>query len=793
MTLRGLAAASILLAGLQAEPTFAQQTSLTIRGGEHPSYSRLVFPTVNSLAWELRNLGREARLVIPGTDTNFVTERVFDRVPRTRLLGLEATQSGTTTVISLRLGCECEVVAELDGANLILDIKDQTPEVENSDLPTNDEMVRPAPRPGTKDHKTTSNELPKEVPTDLAERLISQLNKAAEQGIIELSDDAAEMAQAQESAETQPLEDQNTPQVEDELLEPPIGLQAREQNLDGLEGFAEQVEESLAEAFSDSALSDAVRITIPEELVVPNDPQRPVKNRSETPEQDQTNLADHCVPDEVLDIAYWADERKYSEQVSALQSQVFGEFDTPDPEAVLSLARFFIFFGLGTEAKSLLSDIELDKFQSELLYEIAHTVEGNPHIVGGKLDKAAGCPGAVSLWRTAALDKTEDQPVSNSDEIIDIFAEYPIQVRRIIGPRLVQSFLIRGQVNAANQIFSIVERAAGYHGAQHELMRADLTRRNGDTKSAEELYWRLVYQNGEVSAKAATRLVASILDRRAQVPGNVIEVLETMAFELRGSEQGTELLLNAIKAKANSKNIRDALETTFAELNKTPDDSQTYFQALNKILEGLNTENVGALEFATLVFENLELLQSDEITDANKLNIAKGAVDIGLPNTALGLLGAIQNPENEGGADIMAQASLKVGQLQSLVTLENRSGSQEVAVAQARAFSRMGQHRQAIAALGNSLPEESETLNWRAGNWNEVASSDDVTRSLLSQYMLNRAEGSEILDGVDLENPEAAILARVRNEADITLEYVSAIQMQSKSVRSFLNDLISEM
>ena len=777
----------------------AQATSVAIRAGEHPTYSRLVIPTANDLAWELRTSGREAMLIIPDAETTFTTDRVFDRIPRTRLLDVDAEVVANETQLKMRLGCDCSVTANIDGRSIILDINDpdaKSGESDAKEAASNNEETPQRPQPRPEQTATAeaeqADEQAEQRSFDLAQQLISQLSMAAEQGIIELNDDVDEPT---EVAEQNEVTGETMALAPEEIVEPEPLLEPVEEPLDGLDAVAERIEQELAALEGLAELDPSVRITMPEEFVVPDRTDGMVSKPKELEKEPEVEVMDTCVDGELLDVAYWADERPYSVQVVKLQSLVFGEFDEPDPDAVLRLARFYLYFGLGTEAKSILSDLDVDEFQTELLIELAEIVEGKPHVPGGILDQAAGCSGPVALWRTAAIDEGESQPVSDYSEVIDIFSEYPIYVRRIIGPRLIQSFLTRRQHTAASLVFAIVERAAGYHGDPHELRRADLKHLDGDHEEAENIYWRLVHRNSLVSAEAAKSLVDSMQGRGAQVPNNVISVLEALAFELRGSTQGTELLLAAIVAKAGSKRVPDAVKIALIESQANPDQADAYFGAINSILDDVTVTDMGAYDYADFIYENMDLVTGDKLTDQNKVDIANEFLAIGLPNTTIDILQTLTDPDHPGALQLAAAASLKLRDLNQVIKLWQENPSQTgLTQLAARSHSALGQHQQALAISNEDTDAtQSPRLAWRAGAWNAAVEADELPLQMLSQFMIQRSSPAPHANDADLTTQEDAIAVSIPAEEKVTLKYAEDVRQQSSVIREFLGSVISDM
>jgi|GEM_PF-3316541 len=790
MTTFKLIVSALICLHMGTSASWAQQSTASIRAGEHPTYSRLVIPLATDLAWELRTFGRDATLMLPTDAISYLTDSVFDRIPRSRLSSLETETVAGDTFLRLQLLCDCDVSAKTEGRSLILDISDKDkdqPQPEQTQ--TTDTLARPTPRPESAEASAAQNQTTP-PPSDLAERLLSQLNKAAEQGLIELNDPEPN------APATQDPTNETMNQALIEGTQPPeSGLQPVEETLDGLEGVAERIEQGLIKTLGADDFASSVRIQIPEEFKIPETQDSRLANSAKrNADVDQQNQ-DHCIDDELLDVAYWADQRPYSEQVAVLQARVFGEFDEPDSDAILQLARFYIFFGLGTETTSLLKDLKLDQDQSDLLLELANTVEGKAHLSGGILDKAAGCPGAVALWRTAALDTSEEQPLSEPQNVIDLFSELPIHVRRIIGPRLIQSFITRGQNTAANQIFAIVDRAAGYHGDTHELRRADLLHLDGEFSAAETIYWKLVYENSDTSAQAAIRLVQSLLIRKAPLPPNVITALEALAFEFRGDPVGKDLLLTTIQAKAGSNNTEDAINISLQEIEANPTASLVYYDAIDTILSTASTAEMGASEYIELIFKNMETIYGQQLKDDTKFVIASELIDAGLPNSALDLVATMPDAETQAAILIAAKASLKLRNFDATLALHQANPDDPILAGfAARAQSSLGLHQDAIAtAMGLNSDVQNPSLLWRGGNWDLASQSSTGPKKVLATFMANRQSSPTPNLELALTETEDAVTQTVPAQPDITLGYATDVQTQSATVRQFLENAISEM
>ncbi len=104
-----------------------------------------------------------------------------------------------------------------------------------------------------------------------------------------------------------------------------------------------------------------------------------------------------CLPDEKFDVAAWSNGRPLPEQLPVLRSQLIGEFDRADPEALARLARLYIRFGFGAEAEALLAGFDggPEPEDRPLLVDMARIVDGRPATLrrpagaGGRLPRAA--------------------------------------------------------------------------------------------------------------------------------------------------------------------------------------------------------------------------------------------------------------------------------------------------------------------------------------------------------------------------------------------------------------------
>lgn len=110
VTLFVLALSCVIAAPLRAAP---------VRALEHPEFSRLLLPVPPAVEWNLLRDRRSARLVMRGPVPRLELAGVFDRMPRSRIRSVAASEATEGATLTLELGCDCELVVERLGETLL--------------------------------------------------------------------------------------------------------------------------------------------------------------------------------------------------------------------------------------------------------------------------------------------------------------------------------------------------------------------------------------------------------------------------------------------------------------------------------------------------------------------------------------------------------------------------------------------------------------------------------------------------------------------------------------------------
>ena len=95
----------LCILALCVSSAIASAASFRVLGGEHDGFTRIVIYTSASLEWNLVSNDRVVEITFPGHQDGFLTETIFNRIARRRVLGIDSTEN----TLRLSLGCSCTV------------------------------------------------------------------------------------------------------------------------------------------------------------------------------------------------------------------------------------------------------------------------------------------------------------------------------------------------------------------------------------------------------------------------------------------------------------------------------------------------------------------------------------------------------------------------------------------------------------------------------------------------------------------------------------------------------------
>jgi hypothetical protein len=773
----------------------ARAQTVVARSGEHDGFSRLVMRLPDGADWSLTQSGRSATLNIGAPNVVYDTSRVFDLIPRDRLAAIRQTAPGQP--LRMDLGCNCEIRSYvLSNGYLVIDIRDGNdqpvyasngsgaPFLPSAPLaaieqpgagyrfnlgqqavadarlaldmaaaiarnapayPARPVPGTPAPAAGTAGTAALSSAetRPAAAPEQPRKPALLPLERLAEaQGL-----PAPDAVEANMGAVT---EGDDLPEV-NLLLDMEESARAATVNASE-QRLLQQIGRAANQGLLDMAIADAQIDTSARQLnPLGRDgrPLDPLANIMITSAIDreaglisratEDSEPEFCLPDGTTAIYTWGNDSPFAEQLGPLRGALVQEFDDVNPATVMSLAKLYLFFGFGSEAKAMLNILPADRIApqtKEIMMALADLVDGNTLPINHVFSGQQICEGNSPLW--AVLADGTIKKGANSDAIQQAFGRLPGHMRVHLGPRLSSIFAEAGDSHVAEAILRAVSRTGVEDVPEMNMAEAAIADLAGDTETMAEKLTEEVTDRTENTPVALIELVALSYKERKALSPDVPDLIGSYEHENKDGELGARLRQAQIAALALTGRFHDA----FQELKAvTKDDGPAArAQALDPLMTLLTerADDVTFLQYALVFAKQSTATEAAPVADL----IARRLLDLGFADQAMSLLKKLAlEPENEDRRLMLAEAALAQNKpQQALVELMGLDGT-EANRLRAQALWRNGEYG-------------------RSGEYMQVA--QDANQAMRGFWH------SEDLEAIQMIEPEAD--APFRQVADMTTE-----------------------
>lgn len=722
--------AALIACLAMASPSWAG--TVEVRSGEHPGFTRLVVAGAGPGEWTLgrTNSGYGLRLPEPA---DIDLTQAFRLIGRDRVAALDVDPDRRGLLVTL--GCDCHAEAfRTEAGLLVVDIRDGKPKAGSAfENPLVTEVAPQAPlaplvRP---DHQR-----PKPVDPQIGffwRRVVADASATG----------------TREPASAQPPAPGILPGVEEERAHAALPPAAAPPESRATEPVPPEAAE--AEAGGTEAPSDPASRTAEAELrsmldraamqgVVELDDERIGKDQTpkgsrpadvgggEPPIRGETvydrdtprgKLAvpateNPCPDDAPVDLAAWSDDRPAWLQIAEARAGLVGEFDRPDPDSVRKLVRLYLALGMGDEARATLEAFESDSAEAPLVAGLAEVIDDRPQQPDSPLAGWIGCKGPAALWALLAHPDPAAAKVDVGSVLLAFSALSPA-MRDILGPRLAERFLLRGDPAAARMVSDAIDRhLAGPAPDSLVAARIDLAVGEEDMGRAE------IERLAMADDQQAPQALVLALDRRLAagdpVTPEMVETAAVYAQERKGTPLGFELRRVEIIGRAASGDFA----TARALLDAAADlPGPTQVDALTGFLAEL-AQRADDATFLTNAFALGGRLGDAPSRVPLRLLLARRLVDLGLPDEAASLAGPALGTEEARDIDVRLALARQDGDA-ALRALDGAEGPEWLEL-RARAEALLGRHdraAQALAEAGNIDASVSES--WRAADWARVA------------------------------------------------------------------------
>lgn len=734
-----------------------------VQSGEHGDFTRLSLALPATVDWSIGRLETGYQLQVDDAEVVFQLGEVFNRIGRVRVSDLSQSGDGE---LRIELGCDCHLVAfRFREIWLILDVRDGPAPADSpfEDLVTADIVEPVAPPPTNRapavrlpvvfGHAAVSTREEEDraldVGTDPDNRAVAQAveddghSAAGPEPMVQNAPDLfaydPEMALASEGAEAA-IAESIARAVSQGLLSPTETTTAN---------TAE--DEHQAPSYSDPNLHTAPDGARPEEPVVPD-------HSEHVPEAEESQAQRHwpgiaaessidrerptafgspgtledrggCLPESYFALQDWGDDRDFPTQVAERRAALSAEFDLVPEGAPLALARTYVYFGFGREAKRALEIDGVGSQERSVLLALAALVDGEP-VPFPILDTQIECDGSSAMWGLLSVEgQTHGNPV-NTVAIRKAFRDLPEPLQGHVGNRLSEALVAAGEVEVARLILERSEPAVTGATPEADIVRAEIAVADHDTVGARATLDAAIHSDIRMPPEAILRLFDLAHEDGTPVDESILVLSEAYRFENRGARLAVDLAEAEMRARFDLGQI----DVAFGLIDEIAHDvSSEELREITSEAALVLARDGTDLEFLRLSLSRLSSGLSAEAEHA----LARRLLDLGFPDRARNLLlSEVGRDFAEERRYLRAESAVALDRPEDAIEELSGMSGERAARIRAGALAAMGDYGAALSA-GAALPEADDMTEsaWRAGAWAQLEGSDDPVLSETANTM----------------------------------------------------------
>lgn len=719
---------------------------VNVRSGEHSDFTRLVLRVPANTDFDLQQSRNTARLSTSLSDVRYDVSEVFSRIPRTRLQ--DVTQSRPGAPLELALACTCEVRVIREGADLlVLDILDQL----RTDEPVETEAVLPNP-----ELRFALGDPIEKKPQPVPSFTLPVVIRKEFEDTVQFDNASAELAKTANRAGVEMLEDRLLGQIS----------RASEQGLLSVIGSIpaeKSTRKPKAHQQEQTGAQERPVTTSPIEVTTSID--RDLNNiasalKAKTP-------VSKCIPSERVALHNWSGDQPFDRAVGYLRAELVGEFDKINEASVISLAKTYLHYGFGAEARQTLDVSTRSTPDMAELNALAYAIDDA--VIHGRnpFSGLQHCDSDVAMW--SALTTPIDGQNINHDAVLQGLARLPDHLRVHLGPLLSRKFANFGDKQTAEAVMRVTNRVLEGSTPTAQLAEASVDLLEGEVATAIERLEQVAESTSEHSPEALVLMIDNVFSARSSVQPDMPELIGSYAVEYRGNALEEELK----RAYVISLALSDQFETSFNELAPVKSDDTKRFVEIAAPLLHLLVERADDVTFLRLALHHSQEIEQELPADLTE-KIAKRLLDLGFAEQAQRFLFQIDITKASRQRRLLkAEAALRMElPHQAMVALLGMEGNdvdklRVEAMLQKRDFEMAGQmlrdeETSETAARSLWLSDQTQQVDGNADN--RYARVSEVTQELRQE------------EAVETElSPLASARALIENSSDTRTDISSLL------------------
>jgi hypothetical protein len=673
----------LLIACLGPYPALAEQARLL--SGEHADFSRLVLVFDRSTEWQAGRTSDGYRVALVREDITVDLSRVFDRIPKERIL--DVAFDPETGFLDIATTCTCRLeVFNLNSNTLVIDLLTGAPSVDSrfesrvdqTETARNDLLPEAAPKREPVERKTplpppttfTAQVNPRFVSPDfprpsasttaLEQAMIAALSRASTQGVIDLV----------------------LPKEQKETLE----KVTQNLSLDALPNLSDSRQAS--SNITSSTVFDRALPSESSEILTPS--------------------GAACLSDEMVNLGEWAEGEPH-EVLSKSRTILLQARDQITDEVWTEAARTLLFLGFGAEARMHLDQREGSNRESVVLLALADIVDRSVADETSPFNDMASCPNTAAIWAILSSNTPLSKEQIDGTSVQRNFGQLPHHLRQHLGADLAEKVRQAGLLEVAQAIVDRMERSAQPNEVALKKLEAKTQIAEGNLESGAQLLDQLSQEKTEDAPEAMILLLKARSDNQEAVPQDTMVLAEALAFELKGSHSGDQLFHELARAHANRNEFQQAFELA-AKSSETPD----HPALINEITQHL-TNHGSDIAFLTRSF-GTDLLPNMALGNQTRLDVAQRLLDLGFPNKALEAIEPVEPDAQPAVALIRSKIALAVGDPQTALRVIAGRNDDDAQRLRGMAMVRLNRPEDAatsFAAISDTVAAQSAALRSR--------------------------------------------------------------------------------
>ena len=579
-----------------------------IAAGEHGDFSRIVLANGGE---NIRVEKRGNKLILHQIEQNTAYELsdITEHQKAKRISGAALVKKAAgEDKIELSLNCDCNFkAAVLSDGRFVLDIFDQIPSLPNH---SNDDKTKPDAQRRPKDQFSEADLISVDQAHD---RLMALLEQAAQDGIVEFKSNNSPREESQ--ASNKPFPTPNAAPIES------------------------------AENLEIAAKEDGSTV------VAPGSPEQNfMLDQTHDNQTKDTSRTAKCFDD----LAFFIDGTGLDEQPIAKIAEIKSEIAENEGGKGANnktLAQAFLAIGFGEEALALLMG---SQWENSILAEIAMIVAERKLPKTSYILNGRKCSGAHAFWKALAVENEKEAAslIERSNNEID---SLPKQLRALLAPRLSLKMIDAEDWEKARYFYDVASATIEDLTPELEYIAARLLEHENETESQSTALLEIAEGNSRVADDALLTLAEKITRSNEEPYEGFIQDIGALA---KTSEATAAILAEAV-AWADMGDTEAALHILRGLAGNAPKDISIAQKTANDILiktmdHGTDVQKTNAID---VYLKNDDWIFGENKNVALLEKLSQAAIDLGVPEVALSVLGELTNIPTEESKRLLAKAA----------------------------------------------------------------------------------------------------------------------------------------